>query len=137
MDIRPDPQNNLHQIDIDKAKAVILSNRSEAFRLLRNLQRATADAQGAVHLDPHNFRCYVRLGRISEDLGDSLRAAHYYQKANRLTYSKKLMELQRACEERVKEVEKQYGHIYDEIICKMFDFRVNYGIALPFIPFEY
>lgn len=70
-----------HSIHFNPDSALTYSNRSFAHLKLGNVVEAVADAEGAVNLNPHSFKCYFRLGSALEARGDFRRALDSYRRA--------------------------------------------------------
>lgn len=70
-----------HSIHSNPDCALTYCNRSFAHLKLGNVVEAVADAEDAVNLNPHSFKCYFRLGSALEARGDCRRALDSYRRA--------------------------------------------------------
>lgn len=112
---------------------MLYSNRAEAFRLLGDYGRASNDAVKAMEFYPRYYKSYIRMGRICEDLGDWLRATHYFERAFELsTQNKDIQKLLLNAMTQLKKQEEQYKILYDRT-GQLFNFRLNFGMTLPYV----
>ena len=112
---------------------MLYSNRAEAFRLLGDYGRASSDAVKAMEFYPRYYKSYLRMGRICEDLGDWLRAAHYFERALDLSgQNKDVAKLLENALAQLKAQEDQYKILYNRA-GQLFNFRLHFGMTLPYV----
>lgn len=126
-------EEDVTQDNINERQAMLYSNRAEAFRLLGDYGRASNDAVKAMEYYPRYYKSYIRMGRICEDLGDWLRAAHYFQRAFELSsQNKDIQKLLANAVKQLRQQEEQYKILYDRA-GQLFNFKLNFGMTLPYV----
>lgn len=73
-------QRYTEAIALDPYNVVYYSNRAAAYTSLQQLEKAVADAEKAIELDPGFTKAYSRLGLAQYNLGNSVAAMKAYEK---------------------------------------------------------